>query len=87
MADEKHVTLRYFASVREALGCDTERWQTRAATAAAALHAELLNRGAPWADALSVKGSAHGAQPRHGGGRGGTPARVTRWRFSTRDGG
>ena len=55
MADEKHVTLRYFASVREALGCDTERWQTRAATVAA-LHAELLNRGAPWADALSAKG-------------------------------
>ena len=38
------VQLRYFASVREALGCASETWQTGAATVAD-LRLELLERG------------------------------------------
>lgn len=38
------VHLRYFASVREALGCGSETWQT-AATTVGDLRAELLTRG------------------------------------------
>ena len=38
------VHLRYFASIREALGCGSEAWQT-AATTVGDLRAELLERG------------------------------------------
>lgn len=38
------VHLRYFASIREALGCGSEDWQT-AATTVGDLRAELLARG------------------------------------------
>jgi len=38
------VHLRYFASIREALGCGSESWQTVALTVGA-LRAELLERG------------------------------------------
>jgi molybdopterin synthase sulfur carrier subunit len=38
------VHLRYFASIREALNCGSEDWQTKAATVGA-LRAELLLRG------------------------------------------
>ena len=38
------VHLRYFASIRETLGCGSEAWQTKALTVEA-LRAELLLRG------------------------------------------
>jgi molybdopterin synthase sulfur carrier subunit len=38
------VHLRYFASIREALDCGSEDWQT-SATTVAALRGELLGRG------------------------------------------
>ncbi len=47
-----NVTLRYFASVREAMGTGTEELET-AATTLAALRAELVARGGPGADALA----------------------------------
>lgn len=46
------LTVRYFASVREAVGTGSEHLQTAAATAGA-LRDELIARGAPWADALA----------------------------------
>lgn len=39
------VQLRYFASIREAVGCGHEAWETRAITVAQ-LRQELLARGA-----------------------------------------
>jgi molybdopterin synthase sulfur carrier subunit len=46
------ITVRYFASVREALGKGEEPVQTQAATLGA-LRDELIARGAPYADALA----------------------------------
>jgi molybdopterin synthase sulfur carrier subunit len=46
------VTVRYFASVREAMGTGTEQLDTQATTLAA-LRAELLARGGAGADALA----------------------------------
>ena len=40
------VHLRYFASIRETLGCGSEAWQTSALTVGA-LRAELLERATP----------------------------------------
>lgn len=48
------VCLRYFASTREAMGMDQERWQTQALTLGE-LRAELQARGAPWSQALADK--------------------------------
>ncbi|GEM_PF-46297 len=45
------VEVRYFASIREALGHGSETMQTQAATLGA-LRAELIARGEPWATAL-----------------------------------
>ncbi|MDZ7938657.1 MAG: molybdopterin converting factor subunit 1 [Rhodoferax sp.] len=47
------ITLRYFASVREAMGCSTETLVTQAATLAQ-LRAELVARGGPGAQALEL---------------------------------
>jgi sulfur-carrier protein len=46
------VQLRYFASIREALGTGSESFDTQAATLAA-LRAELVERGGAYADALA----------------------------------
>lgn len=46
------VQLRYFASIREALGTDSESMDTQAATLAD-LRAELVARGGAYADALA----------------------------------
>lgn len=46
------VHLKYFASVREALGKSSETLSTRAATVAQ-LRAELMATGAPYASALA----------------------------------
>lgn len=46
------VTVRYFASVREAMGTGTERLDTQAPTLAA-LRAELVARGGAGAEALA----------------------------------
>ena len=46
------LTLRFFASVREAVGTGTESLETTATTAGA-LRDELIARGGPWADSLS----------------------------------
>ena len=46
------LTVRYFASVREALGRDSEAVQTDAATLGA-LRDELIARGEPYAGALA----------------------------------
>lgn len=46
------VTVRYFASVREAMGTGIEQWETQANTLAA-LRAELVARGGPGADVLA----------------------------------
>ena len=45
------VTLRYFASVREAVGISSEQLDTDAATLGA-LRQQLIARGAAWAEAL-----------------------------------
>ncbi|MCZ2495996.1 molybdopterin converting factor subunit 1 [Xylophilus sp. Kf1] len=50
------VQLRFFASVREAIGAGTERLVTQAATASE-LRDELVARGGPWAESL-VRGRA-----------------------------
>ncbi len=47
------ITLKYFASVREALGHASEPWATQAASLGA-LRAELLARGGVYADALAT---------------------------------
>jgi len=49
----KTVTVRYFASIREAVGRDQESVTTHAATLAA-LREELIARGAPWAECLAA---------------------------------
>ncbi len=46
------VQLRYFASIREALGTGSEAFNTQAGTLAA-LRAELVARGGAYADALA----------------------------------
>lgn len=46
------VTLRFFASIREAVGHGSEQWQT-AASDLAGLRDELIARGAPYADCLA----------------------------------
>ncbi|MFT4193990.1 MoaD/ThiS family protein [Ottowia sp.] len=48
----KQVTVRYFASIREALDCDVERVATDAPTVAA-LRDELIARGGAHAHALA----------------------------------
>lgn len=48
----KRITVRYFASVREAVGCGSETLETSAATLAD-LRDALIGRGAPWADSLA----------------------------------
>ena len=45
------ITLRYFASIREALGLGQEDWQTQAQTVAE-LRQELIARGGVYADVL-----------------------------------
>jgi molybdopterin synthase sulfur carrier subunit len=45
------ITLRYFASIREALGLGQEDWQTQAQTVAE-LRQELIARGGAYADVL-----------------------------------
>ena len=44
--------VRYFASIREAVGVDEEAWPSQAATLNG-LRAELRARGEPWASALA----------------------------------
>jgi len=46
------IQLRYFAAIREALGCEAETLETSAATLAA-LRDELIARGDPYAAALA----------------------------------
>lgn len=48
----KMVHVRYFASIREAVGRDGERLSTGAATVGE-LRRELMARGAPWAECLA----------------------------------
>jgi molybdopterin synthase sulfur carrier subunit len=45
------VQIKYFASIREAIGRGSEEWETGAATLAQ-LRAELLARGGAYADVL-----------------------------------
>lgn len=47
-----HITLRYFASIREALGTSSQAWQTQASTVAA-LRDELMAQGGAYAEALA----------------------------------
>ncbi|GAA6120156.1 molybdopterin converting factor subunit 1 [Acidovorax sp. FG27] len=47
------VEVRYFASIREAIGRGSETVQTQAATLGA-LRAELIARGEPWAGSLAA---------------------------------
>jgi molybdopterin synthase sulfur carrier subunit len=51
-----HVTVRYFASIREAIGHGSEAFDTTAHTLAE-LRDDLIARGAPYADVLA-KGRA-----------------------------
>ena len=46
------VQIRYFASIREAIGRSGEEWETAAATLAQ-LRVELLARGSAYAEALA----------------------------------
>lgn len=46
------ITLRFFASIREAIGHGSEEWQT-AAKDLAGLRDELIARGAPYANGLA----------------------------------
>ena len=46
------VTLRFFASIREAIGAGTQPWQTGASDLAG-LRDELIARGAPYAQCLA----------------------------------
>lgn len=48
----KTITVRYFASIREAVGSGQETVQTQAATLGA-LREELIARGEPWASCLA----------------------------------
>lgn len=47
-----NITVRYFASVREAMGCSSESLQTQASTLAA-LRDELVARGGAGGEALA----------------------------------
>ncbi len=47
-----HIRLRFFASIREAVGVGSESWNT-SATDVAGLRDALIARGAPYADALA----------------------------------
>lgn len=47
-----HITLKYFASIREAIGQGSERLSTQAPTLKA-LREELIARGGPYAEALA----------------------------------
>lgn len=47
-----NVTLKYFASIREAVGQGTEAWSTQAVTVGA-LRDELLARSEPYAQVLA----------------------------------
>jgi molybdopterin synthase sulfur carrier subunit len=47
----KTITVRYFASIREAVGTGDETLHTQAATLGA-LREELIARGGPWAASL-----------------------------------
>ena len=47
-----NVTLKYFASIREAVGQGSEVWSTQATTVGA-LRDELLARGEPYAQVLA----------------------------------
>ena len=49
---KKTITVRYFASIREAVGTGQETLQTGAATLGA-LRDELIARGEPWAGSLA----------------------------------
>lgn len=46
------IEIRFFASIREALGLSSLSWQTEAATVGA-LRDELVARGGVWAEALA----------------------------------
>ena len=46
------IEIRFFASIREALGSSSLSWQTEAATVGA-LRDELIARGGVWAEALA----------------------------------
>ena len=46
------IEIRFFASLREALGASSLSWQTEAATVGA-LRDELIARGGVWAEALA----------------------------------
>ena len=46
------VQIKYFASIREAVGRGSEEWETGAATLAQ-LRAEMLTRGGAYAEALA----------------------------------
>jgi len=46
------ITLRFFASIREAIGVGSESWETTAPDVAGLRNA-LIARGAPYADALA----------------------------------
>ena len=48
----KTISVRYFASIREAVGSGQETLQTRAATLGA-LRDELIARGEPWSACLA----------------------------------
>ena len=47
-----NITLRYFASIREALGTGSQTWQTQASTVAA-LRDELMALGGAYPEALA----------------------------------
>jgi len=47
-----NITLRYFASIREALGTGSQTWQTQANTVAA-LRDELMAQGGSYPEALA----------------------------------
>jgi molybdopterin synthase sulfur carrier subunit len=47
-----NLTVRYFASIREAVGCSSEALDTQAASLAE-LRAELISRGGAYAEALA----------------------------------
>jgi sulfur-carrier protein len=49
----KHITVKYFASVRETMGRSSEAYACNAATLGA-LRLELIARGEPYAEALAA---------------------------------
>lgn len=52
MSSTVHITVRYFASIREAIGHSSESVDT-SATTLAELRETLIARGAPYADVLA----------------------------------